>query len=369
MRPRKFKRNRIFILNDPYSQRINKSLACEIGLNESIIFLQLEYLLNIGGKEIDGKRWIWKSVRDWTEEFPYWSKDTINRALKNLISKGLVIEANYNTKKYDRTRWLTINYEQAAKLKSITVNHINDVPESQPPDEESPSQNDTRKKQNDTRKKQNETTIPETTTETTTGEEGVLPKNPGKGKKPRPYPTNGSSTSPPPTDKGFSDNSAGGARTPTSPVTDEMLADVVSDTRDGPPKINKSLTEIANKEHRIVALVEFVRDLYTNKLGYAHPDWIMPPYSTQYYQKLSALCEDDGMAAKLCQTVEWIAKCNPKHDMSMLEFVKAIEDRAYSFQEKKKPYDIKRVQGSFLERKQHQKNAAEARPSYGMITG
>ncbi len=210
----------------------------------------------------------------------------------------------------------------------------------------------------------------ETTTETTTGEEGgILPKNPGKGKKPRPYPTNGSSTSPPPTDKGFSGNTAGGARTPTSPVTDEMLADVVSDTRDGPPKINKSLTEIANKEHRIVALVEFVRDLYTNKLGYAHPDWIMPPYSTQYYQKLSALCEDDGMAAKLCQTVEWIAKCNPKHDMSMLEFVKAIEDRAYSFQEKKKPYDIKRVQGSFLERKQHQKNAAEARPSYGMITG
>lgn len=202
-------------------------------------------------------------------------------------------------------------------------------------------------------------------------EEGgeVVSKNPGNGKKPRPYPTNSSSTSPPPTDKGFSDNSAGGARTPTSPVTDEMLADVVTDTGDDPPKINKSLTEIANKEHRIVALVEFVRDLYTNKLGYAHPDWIMPPYSTQYYQKLSALCEDDGMAAKLCQTVEWIAKCNPKHDMSMLEFVKAIEDRAYSFQEKKKPYDIKRVQGSFLERKQHQKNAAEARPSYGMITG
>lgn len=158
MRLVKLSRKRIFILNEPNAPRINPALAKEIGLNESLILLQIEFWISISKNFYDGRYWTYQSVRDMKEKtFPFWSIATINRAVNKLIDEKYLIEGNYNKKKYDKTRWFALNPTKINELKSISMG-----------DETGVFQNDTRSNQNDTRSNQNETTIPEITTETTT---------------------------------------------------------------------------------------------------------------------------------------------------------------------------------------------------------
>jgi len=153
------KQGRIFVINDPTSLRIVPALAEEIGLNESIVLLQMEFWISISDHLIDGRRWTYQSIRDMKEKaFTFWSKDTINRAIKSLISQNLLIEGNFNTKKYDKTRWFALG-DGIRNLQSIRF--VEGF-------ETRSTQNDTASQQYDTRSTQNATTIPETTTENTT---------------------------------------------------------------------------------------------------------------------------------------------------------------------------------------------------------
>lgn len=160
------RQDRIFILNEPTALRISPALAEEIGLNESIILLQIEFWISISDHLIDGRRWTYQSIRDMKEKaFPFWSKDTINRTIASLIKKNLLIEGNFNSKKYDRTRWFALG-DGIRNLQSIRFVEGYETRSTQ--NETHLTQNETRLKQNETQKKQNETTIPEITTEITT---------------------------------------------------------------------------------------------------------------------------------------------------------------------------------------------------------
>lgn len=180
----KYQRNCIFTLNDPTAPRLNPALAMEIGLNESILYLQLEFWIAIANHEYDGHNWTYQSLTDLEAAFPFWSKSTLNRAILSLQEKGLIfVSYEYNKKKYDRTRWFAINLEAASKLKSISVKGYetqsnqnesavtvqNGALSSQNGTgalqyEKSPSQNGTQSNQFGTRSAQNATTIPEITT-------------------------------------------------------------------------------------------------------------------------------------------------------------------------------------------------------------
>ena len=157
---RAYETNRIFTLNEPNAPRLNPALAVEIGLNESIIFLQLEYWIAISDNVRDGRRWTYQSAPDMKEKaFPFWSVSTINRAINSLLERKLIIiEGNYNKYKYDRTRWYAINFEEARKLTSISIRD----------DDSRSTQNDSRSTQNEACAAQNGATIPETKTEITT---------------------------------------------------------------------------------------------------------------------------------------------------------------------------------------------------------
>lgn len=152
-------KKRIFTLNEPNAPRINPALAKEIGLNESLILLQIEFWISISNNEREGKRWTYQSVRDMQEKsFSFWSISTINRAVNKLIDEGYIIEGNFNKMKYDKTRWFALNFETLNELESISING----------DDTGVFHNDTRSNQNDTPSNQNDTTIPEITTEITT---------------------------------------------------------------------------------------------------------------------------------------------------------------------------------------------------------
>ena len=86
-------------------------LAVNIGLNEAIVLQQLHYWLQKSTKIKDGKSWVYNSIREWQEQFPFWSVDTIRRALNRLINSGIVIKGEYNKTSFDKTTWYTINYD------------------------------------------------------------------------------------------------------------------------------------------------------------------------------------------------------------------------------------------------------------------
>lgn len=96
---------------------VNKTLASAIGLNESIVLRQLHYWIELNRKAEserhfrDGCWWAFNSYPDWcNEDFPFWSVDTVRRAIVALEEMGLIEAGNYNTRKGDQTKWYTINY-------------------------------------------------------------------------------------------------------------------------------------------------------------------------------------------------------------------------------------------------------------------
>lgn len=88
---------------------VNPALACRIGLNESIVLMQLNYWL-VRSKNIrDGKVWVYKTHDQWASEFPFWSISTIRRAINSLRDMGLIESTDaYNRMKVDNTLWYTI---------------------------------------------------------------------------------------------------------------------------------------------------------------------------------------------------------------------------------------------------------------------
>jgi hypothetical protein len=116
----KFEKNRFF--NMDCLPRICPELAEEIGLNQSILFLQLEFWIAVSDHKIDGKRWTYQTIGAIQKTFPFWKDPkTVRRIINSLKDRNLIFVANYNQKKYDRTPWYAINLREAAKLKSISI--------------------------------------------------------------------------------------------------------------------------------------------------------------------------------------------------------------------------------------------------------
>ena len=95
---------------------INKLTAKVLGLNEAIVIQQIHYWLEINRKVnnnfYDDRTWTYNTYEDWQKEnFDFWSVSTLKRIFKSLFDKKILIKGNYNSKKYDRKLWVTINYD------------------------------------------------------------------------------------------------------------------------------------------------------------------------------------------------------------------------------------------------------------------
>lgn len=113
-------------------------LAKRIGLNECIFLSQLQYWINMKEKNDDmstfrdGRMWVYNTYRGWLEQFPYWSRNTLIRAISKLEKMGIILAGNYNLKSYDETKWYTIDYEQLDRIgkngKAVTQNEYHPLP-------------------------------------------------------------------------------------------------------------------------------------------------------------------------------------------------------------------------------------------------
>jgi hypothetical protein len=139
--------------NLPVQTTVNPKLAAEIGLNESLVLLQIAFWINHSDNLRDDAWWTYQSLEDMKEKaFPYWSIATISRIINNLVSGNLLKKTDsYNKRKNDRTQWFSLNIDGLSKLKSIKVI----------------LQNAKTISQNAKSTLQNETTLPENTPEET----------------------------------------------------------------------------------------------------------------------------------------------------------------------------------------------------------
>lgn len=97
---------------------INPELAKRIGLNEAIVLQQMNYWLNEteSGVEHEGRRWIYNTHEQWVEQFPFWSQDTVKRAITSLKKQGVLRVEKLNRAKCDHTNFYAINYDAAALI-------------------------------------------------------------------------------------------------------------------------------------------------------------------------------------------------------------------------------------------------------------
>lgn len=91
------------------------------GLNKAIFINQLNYWLEINEKADrnfeNGYYWVYNTYENWVEnDFPFWSVDTVKRVITSLENSGVVISANYNRMKMDKTKWYRIDYERLQEI-------------------------------------------------------------------------------------------------------------------------------------------------------------------------------------------------------------------------------------------------------------
>ncbi|MEG7619464.1 hypothetical protein [Enterococcus faecalis] len=102
------------LINEPPLQ-VLPTLAVAIGLNNSIVVQQVHYWLRVSKNERDGHIWVYKTIDEWHEEFPFWSKRTLERVIQNLEDMQILAAGNYNKLRMDRTKWYRIDYEMLHK--------------------------------------------------------------------------------------------------------------------------------------------------------------------------------------------------------------------------------------------------------------
>ena len=99
------------LLIDEPPLQVLPSLARELGLNEAIMVQQMHYWLIKSSHEFEGVKWFYKTLEDWQTEFPFWSAMTIRRTLTSLEKQKVIRIGNFNKKKFDKTKWYTIEYK------------------------------------------------------------------------------------------------------------------------------------------------------------------------------------------------------------------------------------------------------------------
>src|SRR5699024_3954931 len=103
-------------------------LATKICLNESIFIQQILYRNEINKKSNNNYKdvyyWTFNSVTQWQKQFPFWSRNTIQRTITNLENMKLIVTGNYNKLKIDRTKWYRIDNKPIKILEESPLTQI-----------------------------------------------------------------------------------------------------------------------------------------------------------------------------------------------------------------------------------------------------
>ena len=107
----------------------HQKIASEIGQDESILLNQIIYWQSKCGRDIAGYqgKWIYNSLRQWhSEHFSYWSMYRLRKIIKSLEDKNLIKSAKVNSKKWNHTKWYSVDEENYNQLTIATETDISD---------------------------------------------------------------------------------------------------------------------------------------------------------------------------------------------------------------------------------------------------
>lgn len=90
---------------------VNPSLAKKIGLNEAIVLQQVLYWIKNpkAGVFIGGYKWVYNSIPQWAEQFPFWSEATIKRTLSSLRDKKCLVAEQLSSDARDKTLYYRLS--------------------------------------------------------------------------------------------------------------------------------------------------------------------------------------------------------------------------------------------------------------------
>ncbi|TOY85747.1 hypothetical protein DIS15_02895 [Levilactobacillus brevis] len=104
------------LISEPPLQ-VLPSLAIALNsVDKAIILQQIHYWVDRSNNVRDGYRWVYNSISEWHKQFPWLAEKTVQRYLKDLEDRGLLITGNYNKAKFDRTKWYRIDYDALDNL-------------------------------------------------------------------------------------------------------------------------------------------------------------------------------------------------------------------------------------------------------------
>jgi hypothetical protein len=102
-------------------------LAVAIGLNQAIVVQQIHYWLEKSRIEKNGHFWVYNTINQWKEQFPFWSKNTVQRILAKLKESGLLV-GEFLSDNDSQLLYYRIDYAVMEKLESGELVLNEDLP-------------------------------------------------------------------------------------------------------------------------------------------------------------------------------------------------------------------------------------------------
>ena len=105
------------LLIPDYPLTVLPNLAVQIGLNEAIFLQQVRYWMTREAGFCDqyGRRWIYNTVKQWRDQFPFWSESTIKRTIRSLEEQNALLSTTVGDA-FNKTKAYTINFDRIEEL-------------------------------------------------------------------------------------------------------------------------------------------------------------------------------------------------------------------------------------------------------------
>jgi len=91
------------------------------GVCEAFLIQQIHFWCVSHGHLKNGHKWSRNTYAQWAEQLRMFSERSVERALKRLVTLGVVATGVFNARIYDRTLWYRLDYERMCKLMSFNV--------------------------------------------------------------------------------------------------------------------------------------------------------------------------------------------------------------------------------------------------------
>jgi len=78
----------------------------------------LHYWIEKSDLIFDNKKWVYNTIEEWEEQFPFWSNRTIKRVFENLEKLGLIFKEKLAKNKFDKTNYYSINYDILSEIEN-----------------------------------------------------------------------------------------------------------------------------------------------------------------------------------------------------------------------------------------------------------